>query len=1008
MLTFSASGLPVGLTISPTTGQITGTLGAIETVAVTIVVDDPSGAQVQATFVWTVEEPLTALSFPSPPAVVGDAVLYTAQTNLAGTYEYSWDFGDGNAAGPNPVADVTHGFSAPGRFVVTLTVVDPATGFSDQLQFVQIITAAPTALRPAASSTIAHEPANARVWTVNPDNDSVHVLDAVSHTTVGEVAVCDSPQSVAVAADGRIWVPCQYADTIDVIDPLTLTVVQQIPLDYGARPRGVAFAAGTGTAYVVLEAKGQVLKLDGVSGAVLGSIDVGRHVRSIAVTADGAHAWVARFVTPLQPGESSGAPSVASAAGAEVLRLDTATMTIDSVTILQSSTRPDGPQSARGVPNYLGGLAISPQGTEMLVASKQDNIFRGQHNDGLDLSHDVTVRAITSRVDLATGLEDPTTRIDHDNAGVAKAVAYSKSGAYAFTVLQGNRQLSIIDPFSHAELGRVATGFGPSGVALSQDGRTLFVDDFTGRTVSVFDLSNLIDHDDTALVPLATVPKVAVEALAPDVLAGKRLFYDAADPRLSLESYMSCASCHDDGGNDGRVWDFHQFGEGLRNGISIDGHGGHGPLHWSANFDEVQDFEGQIRDFAGGTGLMSDPDFAATAAPLGPAKAGLSADLDALAAYVGSLRTVGRSPHRESDGAFTSEALLGRDVFASSGCGACHAGPTFTNSSLGVTHDVGTLLPTSGPQTALDTPTLRGLWMTAPYLHDGRAATLQSATVAHAGVAVVEPELSQLAAYLLQIDDAEMLPPNGIPVVADPGAQSFAEGTAVSLTVDAHDPEGAPLTFSAAGLPLELAIDPATGEVSGALGHSAAGSYAVTVTADDGMDSGMASFTLDVTDTNRPPQYQGVSSFLIHRLVPLDVPFSATDPDGDPVTITATGLPPGLVWDPVSESAVGAPTLAGNFAGTLELTDGQAPVSIPLSWNVVVTQCTNGIDDDNDGSTDFDGGGVGAPDPDCDGPGDTTERSRGSSSCGLGPEIAALLLPIALARRWRERRRPGA
>ena len=36
---------------------------------------------------------------------------------------------------------------------------------------------------------------------------------------------------------------------------------------------------------------------------------------------------------------------------------------------------------------------------------------------------------------------------------------------------------------------------------------------------------------------------------------------------------------------------------------------GQGFLHWSNNFDEVQDFEGQIRALAGGTGLMSDAAF---------------------------------------------------------------------------------------------------------------------------------------------------------------------------------------------------------------------------------------------------------------------------------------------------------------------------------------------------------------------------------------------------------------
>ncbi len=52
--------------------------------------------------------------------------------------------------------------------------------------------------------------------------------------------------------------------------------------------------------------------------------------------------------------------------------------------------------------------------------------MRGRLRDGLDLRHDVTVRAITSRVDVATGAEDRLARVDHDNASIASASACSR------------------------------------------------------------------------------------------------------------------------------------------------------------------------------------------------------------------------------------------------------------------------------------------------------------------------------------------------------------------------------------------------------------------------------------------------------------------------------------------------------------------------------------------------------------------------------------------------------
>lgn len=79
-------------------------------------------------------------------------------------------------------------------------------------------------------------------------------------------------------------------------------------------------------------------------------------------------------------------------------------------------------------------------------------------------------------------------------------------------------------------------------------------------------------------------------------------------------------------------------------------------------------------------------------------------------------------------------------------------------------HDVGTITPASGarrgaPLTGLDTPTLRGLWRSAPYLHDGSAPTLRDVlTTRNAGdrhgttSTLSAAELDDLIAYLLCLD----------------------------------------------------------------------------------------------------------------------------------------------------------------------------------------------------------------------------------------------------------------
>ena len=130
------------------------------------------------------------------------------------------------------------------------------------------------------------------------------------------------------------------------------------------------------------------------------------------------------------------------------------------------------------------------------------------------------------------------------------------------------------------------------------------------RSLSVFDLTDLKLNGQWNAPLMATLDTVANEKLTLEVLTGKQLFYDAADDRLARDNYMSCASCHNEGHSDGRVWDLTGMGEGLRNTITLNGRSStHGPLHWTQNFDEVQDFEGQIRQLAGGTGLMANADF---------------------------------------------------------------------------------------------------------------------------------------------------------------------------------------------------------------------------------------------------------------------------------------------------------------------------------------------------------------------------------------------------------------
>jgi cytochrome c len=228
---------------------------------------------------------------------------------------------------------------------------------------------------------------------------------------------------------------------------------------------------------------------------------------------------------------------------------------------------------------------------------------------------------------------------------------------------------------------------------------------------------------------LATV-KLCDPPKTPEWVRGKILF-SSSDAPMTSRRWIACASCHPDGHTDGRVW---QNPEGPRKTTALFGVAHTHPLHWSADRDEVQDFEYTIRGrLMQGRGLISGsiaPKRGFEPVELDEHLAGRSKDLDALAIYTNSFDFT-LSPHIPEPGKLSVAAERGKKHFFDKkvGCAQCHSGPYYTDSSLKKPfnlHDVGTgdddPAEKVGPK--FDTPTLLGIYRTAPYLHNGKAKTL--------------------------------------------------------------------------------------------------------------------------------------------------------------------------------------------------------------------------------------------------------------------------------------------
>ena len=112
--------------------------------------------------------------------------------------------------------------------------------------------------------------------------------------------------------------------------------------------------------FVVLEAAGRLLKIDPDNDTTIDSLAVGTNPRHVSVTGDGNRSYVSRFITPPLPGESTGNVQTPTGVGAEIAVINAAAMSLQETIALRHSDKPDFEIQGRGIPNYLGAVAISP------------------------------------------------------------------------------------------------------------------------------------------------------------------------------------------------------------------------------------------------------------------------------------------------------------------------------------------------------------------------------------------------------------------------------------------------------------------------------------------------------------------------------------------------------------------------------------------------------------------------------------------------------------------------
>lgn len=586
-------------------------------------------------------------------------------------------------------------------------------------------------LRQTHSSTIAVSPDGSRLYVVHPDADSVSILDVSAHAVLHEILLADAPPRVdpttrrfdpttsprALALDSMgqtLFVTGERSGRLYAIDTAAATIRGSVAVC--SEPVGVLVSADNAKVFVACSQDDSIAEIDASSLSVVASVPVPRKPWSLAWAADG-HTLLTTHL--LGPGVSRLESEPLSLAG---------TWQVPDHGPEKDSTVPHG--QVRGIYD----VQARPGTNEIWVA----HMMLGVDTPQPDLVFDNTVFPAVSILDdkgaqLARLSVQASTPSPDDGGAFGDVVSgprsltFSADGKFAFVVDADSEDLLVVDATRRIETAivRPLPGHLPEGVVWHDN--HVYVQERNTEDVIGFDVG-VVDGALTLVPDGPAWKSLAVDPMPANLRLGQKLFYSANsdDQPITQNHWVACATCHVEGRSDAVTWLFEQGPRDTpSNAVGILDTGF---LFRTGDRAKVQDYWRTINVEQGGAfhpGGVQQP------------------LLDAIADYVGYAIPIPVPPK-------TDPALVAKGVglFYSLGCGSCHSGPAGTDSGLGnptldlggkvVLHDVGTCVG-SGPwpdvahsaldgnpraACAFDTPALRGLVDSAPYLHDGSAATL--------------------------------------------------------------------------------------------------------------------------------------------------------------------------------------------------------------------------------------------------------------------------------------------
>lgn len=549
-----------------------------------------------------------------------------------------------------------------------------------------------------------------------------------------------APVSVAATPDGaRLYVAEANAERVVEFDPATTQVLRKISLD--AAPVALLLNPSGSTLFIAEGGPdGRVLAVETGRLRVQQEIRPGHTPTALALSPDGTrlaigvrfhHAVaivdlksgkeVARVPVLREPVTAVWSPDgrrifagnhlPAAAANSDYIGCAISVIDVAAMKVATNIALPNGSTALRG-------MCLSPDG-RFLYAT---HLLGHYQLPTTQLERGWMYVNTLSILDVQTPALVNTVLLDDVDLGAANpwGIACTPDGARLCVAHAGTHEISVIDrPALHERLDRAArgervtevtksaadvptdlsfvypirrrialAGNGPRGIALAA-GR-VFAAEYHTDTVGVADLTN--DYVKAVSLPLGRPEKMSVAR------RGEMIFNDAAH---CFQKWQSCQSCHPDTRVDGLNWDL--LNDGIGNPKNVKN------MLFSHRTPPAMSLG--VRDTAE---VAVRAGFKYIQFAVMPEEATTAVD-----EYLMSLKTT-PSPFLVN-GRLSPAAKRGRELFAKTGCAECHPSPLFTDLKR---HEVGTSDEPVDAGEQFDTPTLVEAWRTAPYMHDGRAATL--------------------------------------------------------------------------------------------------------------------------------------------------------------------------------------------------------------------------------------------------------------------------------------------